>query len=289
MTKPDRPRQPASRRLNPKVPLTFYRSGDAQSSSDSPFKVKEKPAPSKFKRFFTDFFDVLLIIGLLAGLFYSLTIKPTPKIVLNSEVYHSSSTYKQAAQEYLSSIKNRNKVTFDDQSVIDSMQRQFPEIASSYVELPVFAQSPIVHLNISQPSLILTSNNNSLVVTADGFAVNEAGKFSGQKLPVVQDQSGFNPQAGKQVMSASSVKFISNLLVELKHANVQVSQLFLPPKAQELDMRTVDQPYYVKFYMGGDVLQQSGQFLAARHQFQKDDTKPAEYLDVRVAGKVYFK
>jgi hypothetical protein len=70
---------------------------------------------------------------------------------------------------------------------------------------------------------------------------------------------------------------------------VSVSSLTLPKTAQELDLRTKDRPYYVKFYLGGDALLQAGQFLATRRQFDTSNTQPAEYLDVRVEGKIFYK
>jgi hypothetical protein len=63
----------------------------------------------------------------------------------------------------------------------------------------------------------------------------------------------------------------------------------LPPSAQEIDLYTSDKSYLTKFYLGGDVLQQSGQFLAARNHFKEIGEDPATYLDVRVQGKIFSK
>jgi hypothetical protein len=70
---------------------------------------------------------------------------------------------------------------------------------------------------------------------------------------------------------------------------VTITSLSLPSKPSELDLRTKDRPYFVKFYMGGDALTQAGQFLAARAQFDRQNHQPADYLDVRVAGKIFYK
>jgi biopolymer transport protein ExbD len=289
MSQEYRPRKRLSQRTNSKVPLTFYRPTDSSSDKESPFKAKQKTPHNRLKTFLISLIDIILITLLLLALIYSMFIKPIPKIMLNSEVYHSQTTYKEAARNYLGSVKNRNKITFNEESVVISMQKQFPEISSAYVELPVFAQTPVLHINVAEPSMVLRDGSKDLVVTSEGFAVGGAERFVNGKLPVVQDQSGFKASAGQQVMSSSSVKFIDGLLKQLKHSNIKISTLALPPKAQELDLRAADQPYYVKFYLGGDVLQQAGQFLAARHQFEKEAIQPAEYLDVRVPGKIYYK
>jgi hypothetical protein len=290
MAKQDRPRQRVSQRTTSKVPMTFYRAGDSSASTESPFKQKELPIPSRVSRFFARMLDGVLILVLTAVLLYSLFVNDNPKVVLNSEVYHSADTYQDAAKKILGSLKNRNKVTLNEHSIVNSMQRQFPEISSAYVELPIMSETPVIHLSIARPSFVLSNNGSSYIVSSDGVAIASSGQITGTKsLAVVMDQSGFDAHAGEQVMSAASVKFVNDLIVQLKHANVPISQIILPPLAQELDLKTADKPYYVKFYLGGDVMQQAGQFLATRKQFNDTNTQPAEYLDVRVPGKVFYK
>ncbi|MGH7156635.1 MAG: hypothetical protein ACREGG_00760, partial [Candidatus Saccharimonadales bacterium] len=86
-----------------------------------------------------------------------------------------------------------------------------------------------------------------------------------------------------------SVGFINTVIAECKHSKVPISSLVLPTTPQELDLHTADQPYYVKFYLGGDVLNEAGQFLAARNHFAQTKQSPSQYLDVRVQGKIFYK
>jgi cell division septal protein FtsQ len=294
MKNKERERQPRNRNTKSsgkKTPLTFYRSTDPRTDSTSPFARKElSPNVSRLRNFFASFFDAVIVVALILLLIYSLVIRPNAKVKLNSEVFHSSKTYQQATDSILKGIKNSNKITFSEQDVVEQLQTQFPEIASASIELPIIAQTPVVHLNIAKPSFVLSSKGQSYIVDSDGVAVAESNGFSGaQKLIRVEDQTGFSDEVGKQVMSAGSVKFINDLVKQCQHANVAISSLSLPNLAQELDLRTSDKPYYVKFYLGGDVLQQTGQFLATRHQLDANNTQPAQYLDVRVQGKIFYK
>lgn len=290
MTKQERPRQRVTQRQTSKVPLTFYRAGESASSTESPFKKKETPAANRISRFFTRLLDGVIVIALAACLLYSLFVKDTPKVTLNSEVYHSAGVYKEAAHNYLGALKNRNKVTFSEKSIVNSLQQQFPEIAGASIELPILSETPIVHLSIANPSFILKNNGNSYVVNSAGVAAATANQLPNiQNLAVVQDRSGFKAQSGQQVMSADSVTFINDLVKQLNHARVPISQLILPPSAQEIDLKTKDTSYFVKFFLGGDVLQETGQLLAMRHQFSAAHTQPSQYLDVRVPGKAYYK
>jgi hypothetical protein len=290
MAKQERPRQRLGQRQTSRVPLTFYRARDASATGDSPFKKKEAPVASRLARFLAGLLDVIIILALLALLLYGLFVNDNPKVEVNSEVYHSVNAYKAAAHKYLSSVKNRNKITFNEQSIVAAMQKQFPEILNASVELPVMAETPVVHIDIANPSFILKSGASSYVVASNGVAVATVDQLPSVKnLSVVTDQSGFNAHASQQVMTAASVEFINDLIVQMKHANVTIDQIVLPPLAQELYLRAAGKPYFVKFYLGGDVKQQVGQFLAAIHQFDATNTQPSEYLDVRVPGKVFYK
>jgi hypothetical protein len=147
-----------------------------------------------------------------------------------------------------------------------------------------------VHLNIAAPSFFLISGGRIYVVDAAGYVVAGASSLPNVKnLTQVTDQSGFKVALGQPAMSSANVTFINTLLAELKYANVSISSLTLPLQAQELDLRTTDHGYYIKFFLGGDVLQETGQFLATRHNFATTNTQPSEYLDVRVPGKIYYK
>jgi hypothetical protein len=275
-----------------KTPLTFYRSSGPDFDDQSPFKGKNiRPNRSKVANFFAGFLEWVIFFGLIALLAYSLVIRPSSKVDINSELYHPKAVYQEAANKILKGVKYTNKITFDENDVIGKLQKQFPEISNAGIELPIFAQTPIIHLQIASPSFTLKSNNQSYIIDSAGVAVARASDFpnmSGTTLSV-EDQSGFSAELGKQVMNANSVNFIKILGRQTKHSGVSISSLVLPSTAEELDIHTPDRPYYVKFYLAGDALLQTGQYLASRHQFDTTNSQPAEYLDVRIPGKIFYK
>lgn len=268
----------------------YYRSGSISGES-SPFESQKlkKQNPAARKVLFS-VADIAVIVAILAILVYSLIVRPDPQISTSSTVYRPAAVYEQATIKQFQILKNRNKISLDEQEIVKDLQAQFPEIAGASVELPLFSETPIVHLNIALPSFFLTSNNTNYIVDSEGCVVARASSLPKIKnLTQVTDQSGFNIKLGQPAMSSANVAFIGALLAELKRAQVPVSSLTLPPLAQELDVRTADHGYYIKFFLGDDVLQETGQFLAARHNFATTNTQPSEYLDVRVLGKIYYK
>jgi len=271
------------------APLNYYRSRSKGDFAASPFE-KRRIKKIKFGSFFSKGFDVFLVCAIGAGLLYSLFVSPNAAVLTSSEVYHKTAVYQAAANRQLTNIKDRNKLTFDEASLIHNLQSIFPEIKQASVELPLFGQKPKIRLNISAPALFIDSRKQKYVVDNSGRAVALVTDLPHiHNLTVVEDQTGFTMSAGKQVLSSDSAGFINSLIAQCRLAKVPVAALILPPRAQEIDLRTSDRSYYVKFYLGGDPVLQSGQFLAARHNFDQTNHQPSEYLDVRVSGKVYFK
>lgn len=271
-----------------RIPMNYYRSGPPNAKS-SPF-VKKTPKNSRARKAVIRLLDSLIITVVLVGLVYSLMVKPTPKIALTDATYHSLTEYKLVAAKLFGQFKNRNKITLDEQGIVNSLKKQFPEIASISVELPLFSETPVVHLVIAQPSFFLSSKGVSYIVDSQGIATSESKNLPNvKKLPTLVDQSGFAAAVGKQVLSAQSVSFINSIIRQTARAKVPIKSLVLPARAEEVDLRTTDHGYFVKFFLGGDANLQSGQFLAARHNFNRQDSQPSEYLDVRVPGKIFYK
>lgn len=283
-TKSRTPSRNPSRR--PRV-TSYYRS-ESQPDQASPFA--KKPPPRSTRRFILGFLDIILIFLILLGIGYSSMIKANPKVVVSDTSFHAAAVYQTVAAVNLKQLKNRNKITFNEESLAASLQKQFPEINNVQVELPFFSEQPTIRIAVGKPAFILQSSAGGFVINASGIAVTKASKLPGAKdLMKVQDQSGFDIRSGSQVLSTGNVTFIQNLVAQCRLARVAISNLILPSQPQEIYLRTSDQPYYVKFYLGGDVLTQTGQFLAARKNFMASGQTPSQYLDVRIPGKIFYK
>ena len=129
-----------------------------------------------------------------------------------------------------------------------------------------------------------------MVVDSKGTVIGPSADFPSVKdLPLISDETGFETVVGRSVLSRSDIDFITTVIAQARAAKVPIASLALPKLAQELDLRTTDRKYFVKFYLGGDALTQSGQFLAARQKFDSTKKQPNQYLDVRISGKIFFR
>lgn len=266
-----------------------YWGGSPKTSPRSPFQ-KRPPLKKSPKQLFRRLIDVLVLIAIIAGLIFSLIVKPQPHTIVSSSAYHPAAVYETAAKAAFKAPRNRTKLTLDKRGIASALKKQFPEIDTVKIEVPIVSQIPTLRLNIATPTFNFSSNNNLYVVGSNGVVAGLSSQLAGASLlPSVIDQSGFAAAPGKQVLGTEAIAFINTILAQCQRAGVKVQSLTLPAAAQELDLRVQNQPYFVKFYLGGDALNQAGQYLAAKHKFDTEGSQPEQYLDVRVAGKIYYR
>lgn len=270
-------------------PAPRYYNSPSGSRPASPFKRKiarkkpKKPILNRLRNF-------TLMIIFAGGFIYSLIIQPMPIVSVSDTAYHGAETYRSAAEGMLKNLRNRTKLTLDKKGIIDNLQREFPEIDSVKLHLPLVSQKLKVSLTVAAPSFFLTSGNEKLVLASNGVVVSAASQLPAiAGLPTLVDQSGISASPGKRVIGSQSIAFINSLLAQCKHAGFKVSSVTLPQNPMAIELRAEGSAYYVKFDLGGDPIVQAGQYLAAKHKFDSEGGQPAEYLDVRVAGKIYYK
>lgn len=268
---------------------SYYQTPVAKTPVHSPFQRKI-PRKRSAKSVLISFRNGLIVILLITGLIYSQIVQPQPKLEINDTSYHPLQDYSLAAALDLKNLRNRSKLTFDEQGTTASLKRKFPEIDNVQIKLGLFSQIPTIKLQIAAPTFNLSSGGKLYVVGANGMVVAESASLpNATRLPSLVDETGFEVAPGKQVLGSHAVAFINALLAQCKQAGVQIQSLTLPASPSELDLRAANTVYFVKFDLGGDVLIQTGQYLAAKHKFDSEGNPPNLYLDVRVGGKIYYK
>jgi hypothetical protein len=107
-------------------------------------------------------------------------------------------------------------------------------------------------------------------------------------LPIIVFSEG-DITSGQRVLTSNEVQFIQTVVYELAQKHLVVSHMNLPQGTAELDAYINGLNYYVKFdIQNTDARQQAGSFLATIHYLQEQGTGPAQYVDVRTDGRVYY-
>jgi hypothetical protein len=196
-------------------------------------------------------------------------------------------------KKYLqSSILARCKLLVDANDIKQKLLYDYPELADADVSIPILGRRPVVSLAAARPAIVLSSGHGAYVVDSRGKAIlkiEDAKALEKDQLPVVADQSGLDIDTNKSVLPSASIAFIEIVTAQLKAQKLTISSFTLPSIANELLVQPGGLPYTVKFNLLEDARQQSGAFLAVKAKLDNDKRTPAEYIDVRVPEKAYYK
>jgi len=238
---------------------------------------------------------VAVVVSVISAVSLSTDAKILPLDSANSNLFlHDQSDYQAAADRLLAaSIWSRNKLTINTSKLEQQLTAQFPELASSHITLPLLAHRPLVYIDTAQPALLLTTADGTYLLDSTGKALltgAQLNRLSNRKLPMVNDQSGLRVQLNHQVITSQNVGFIETVVAQLTAKHAPIATMTLPATASELDVQIAGQPYFVKFNLASnDARQQAGTYLATAAQLQKQGTIPAQYIDVRVDGRAYYR
>lgn len=238
----------------------------------------------------------LLVIVACFG--YILTLSSRPRIVVINDqnratksLLRTEETYQQSTEEILrSSPFNSTKLSINTLSVSRAIQAKFPEISDVTVSLPLINRRPVVYLQITQPAFLLVKG-------AQVYALDDQGRVSmqgdaslqGSELLHIDDLTTQEAAIGSPFLPMSQIAFMQNVASQLQAKGVSKISFVLPPLANEVYVKIADRPYFVKMTFIGDSRLQSGTFLALKQKLEASKVTPAEYIDVRVEERAYYK
>lgn len=241
----------------------------------------------------------LLLVVSFVSVIYALNLSNNSRIITlqsseDSNILRADTIYQTAVNDILAkSFWNRSKLTINTSDVSQQLLDQYPELSSVNVVLPLLAHRPVVYLTASKPALIIVGSSGTYLLDASGkalLAISDVKSVPSFKLPVLTDMSGLQLSLGHRALSSSDITFIQTVIAQLAAKNVVVTALSLPIASREIDASIAGQPYYVKFNLqNGDALNQSGTFLATQARLISRNITPAQYIDVRVPGRAYYK
>lgn len=236
---------------------------------------------------------ILAVLLLVAGLAYNLGVSAQPRIQINGELDSSDSTQHQEYQQIVSAAfaklpaTARTKLTFDSDALAGQLQKNHPELGGVRISLPFFGQRPIVHLETPPRSFVYSNGRvSSVILDSSGRVLSYGGSSD---LPRVTDGSALEAEVGKQVLPSDEAAFMRLAFDELKQAGVTVESFNLPPIVGRLELRVQGAPYLVRMTMRQPPAEQIGSYLATRASLVEKGITPAEYIDVRVSGRIYYK
>jgi len=241
--------------------------------------------------------NAAILLLIFAVIVFATTLSPTPVIVLGKDnaQYYQVSTYQQAAAETMKdSVLNRSKFLFQSTSFEEEMKNKFPEISQISAVVPLGDRDLTVLIKVSDPFASVLSGGEKGIINEDGVLVSKGLESSTEGLLFVRfttPQQNF--VVGSRVLTGDEVDLLK--LIELELADTkfsdgttaEVSEVIFNVADGQLEVRLKEKPYFVKVSTFTDGAQQVGSAKATLLQLDREGTQPAQYMDVRVPGRVF--
>ena len=289
-------RRPPAQGTRPVV-FSYYARGNSPASdpnTDRNELAQHRLVKPKFRLSSVPGYIALLVAVI--AVVYSCTLQPNPRIsVVNQPgtIYRPNEEYQKAINTmWQKSVFNRSKLTFRSEQLQGEIMSQFNEIESVKIELPLLGQRPKVVLMPSHPAMHFVSSNGSFYVNSKGKVLSRTTEVIQNQtdLPLVLDESRIPADPGKAIISETEATFLQKLSHHLREEGIAYESVVLPSTAaKEADVRLPGQKYHLKFSMLTDPRQGVGSYLAIKDKLAAENITPAEYIDLRVEEKVFYK
>ncbi len=276
-----------------------YHYSAKRSSSDRAFDrtmITDNPASSGYRSWPETILSIFGVLLFLAGAIYVMTLSTNAQIKVkdNRNLPNQSDVQKKADAILGSSLTNRSKFTIDTRKFEETLSSEFPELSDIHLSISMLRHKPLVTIQIANPALSIVSGNKEYVVGDDGVVMYDINNVPSSSktpkdLPVVQDQSSFDIEVGKQVLTVSQIKFIDEITYQLSQKNISTESMIIKGGGGELQLRPGGELYYVRFNFFEDAIKSSGTYLAVREKLKADNVVVSEYIDVRVPERAYVK
>lgn len=180
----------------------------------------------------------------------------------------------------------RNLTLLDTRHLQANLLKQQPQLASLDISRHWPSQ---LTLNVTErnPNMLWRSGDQLYVLSSEGIVTAQV-KGSAPKLPIVEDTTNLPVKLGSQVVPERFVSFSLELIRLLPKHGLQVTNLKVSASTTEV-YAIVNQGYYIKFDTTREASSEVGDLTKVLALLKSQNKKPAEYIDLRIEGKAYYK
>ncbi len=226
-------------------------------------------------------FLIILIIAVGLGLKQLFTVKT----VSVESTTHKAEITREVQSIISTNWMQSNLLTFSSDRLTKQLQNIDPIIKSVTVSQQ-WPSGVSLKVTLKRPSLGWTSGNQSYLLDRDGTVIGPLP--TGQSLPVVLDDSNLPVQLGQRVTSTQFVGFTIDVASAL--ASLKLGPTKLEIKDTTLDLyATTPGGYQLIFDTSRSSVDEVADLKAILAALAAQKKQPAQYIDLRVVGKAYYK
>ena len=253
---------------------------------------QNKASSKKYLHFLSrSWFSLLISSVLMIAIGYLCLLGEDPRVVISGPVYRPTSHYQTVSKHALKSdFKNRFKFLLKSEKVETNLLKILPEaesieVKSSFLghrpEIKIFNSAYLAYFFQGEGNYILSARGRLLLLASEST-------IDLKDLPIIQNKTGVDGKEGEQFISPDEASALLRLVGQYK-ADGTLPGLTLTTVPHELNAREPGRGYYAKFILNEDITSQYGSLRATEKRLQETGQGAAEYIDVRLSNKVYFK
>ena len=137
------------------------------------------------------------------------------------------------------------------------------------------------------PSIGWRSGSSVFVLSSDGRAFSQTDQPG--KIPVVNDSANIPVKIGQKIVPSEFIIFVQKIVSELPSQKLEIVTMSVPPESIGELYVQVKGKYIIKFDTGRDAGEQLGDLKSVLASLTAQKKAPAEYIDLRIAGRVFYK
>lgn len=214
---------------------------------------------------------------------------------------HSKTDYQKSVQKIIdSSILNKTKLTFNSDSVVEKIKKEFKEVSSVEVAIEFMSQRPKIGIVVSSAQLLLTDVNNEKYVVTDSGVMLKPDKINEDGLYPVNVAYDLREKVNTQFLTRQEVLFMSYVAKQLSNSDdlsearakggpLLFDGFLLPPELGELYVKFKAKEYFAKLSFYEDATGQVGSIKAVYGQLVGEGREPTAYIDSRVGERIFVK
>lgn len=225
---------------------------------------------------------ILLFIGLLYAVLFSPLFRVT-KLAVGGNSQLSTQTITGELNTILdSSALGRNSLFMSTSRLEKQLGARLNTLSRVTVSRTLFGGLN-VRVEEHRPAIRWKSSSSVFVLSTDGRAYAEA-TASDKNLPIVEDSTNLPVEIGSKVVPASFVAFTTSLKQQFAGLKLGIISISVPATTNELYVKT-DKGYETKLDTTRSI---EDQLIDLKAVLAKKVT-PKEYVDLRIAGRVFYK
>jgi hypothetical protein len=237
-------------------------------------------------------FMALVGLALIAVTGYLITLGNSPRIGIEGSLYRDRTTYQKIVSEtFDEDFRNRFKPLLQTESLQSKIASNIPEAQSVYVRSTFLGHRPEVNIIMAKPMAVFAQNTTNYIISNRGrvLLLRSKSNIDTTSLPIINNQSGVTVAAGSQFLRPDEADSLGKLIYQYDEKGVKGVIYTINTIPHEVQAKEPGRGYYTKYLLDGTIDQQFGAMVSTQKKLQEIGQLPGEYIDARLAEKIYFK